>query len=117
MKQLPNVFDCQLVLIEWVDSFGATGEWESLAGIGEADDSIKEMVCYSVGWLVKETKTAIFVAPHVAPSDVLKLGEMNPEAWDGCGMMGIPVPAVRNRSVLASVKEPRSRASKKKGRR
>lgn len=66
----------QLLLVEWVDSYGCSPVWEPIA-------EIKPEICHarSVGWLVAENNECITIVPHVSETAV------RPQ---GCGDMTIP---------------------------
>lgn len=70
----------KLVLIEWVDSFGCSSDWEELSY--DRGESVP-MVCRSVGWLFKDGPDCKVIVPHIAdvPGDRPK---------QGCGDMTIP---------------------------
>lgn len=64
-----------LVLVEWIDSRGASSGWTEL-------DVLKEYgVCSikSVGWLIRRDKNVIHIVPHIGT---------DPD--QGCGDMAIP---------------------------
>jgi len=51
----------RLVLIDWLDSYGASPSWQKLK---ETDPSI--MRCRSVGWLTHDGKDYKVIVPHVS---------------------------------------------------
>lgn len=77
----------KLVLIEWVDSYGCSAAWASLA-----DCKPSPMVCRSVGWLLHDGEESKVVVPHIAD-----------DAGQGCGDMTIPTEAIRR---LVELPEP-----------
>jgi hypothetical protein len=108
---LANVLGKPLVYVEWYDSFSPEG-WLGLEELDE--EHLTEMLCMSVGWLIKESKTAVYVVPHVAPADVVKYGEDDPKGWNGDGVMGIPRVAVKRIVYLGEKKKPRTKPKVKK---
>lgn len=74
----------RLVLIEWEDSTGGSGNW---GGIPREEP--KPLVCRSVGWLVIDGARAKIVVPHMH-DDNKELGTTR----SGCGDMTIPARAV-----------------------
>lgn len=73
----------RLVMVEWVDSFGCSSEWQDLSD----DCHPKPVVCRSVGWLMYDDPTCKVIVPHVA--------ETGPATKQGCGDMTIPTECVR----------------------
>lgn len=71
----------RLVLIEWEDSYCATG-WQHIADLG-----VSPLVCRSVGWLVRESEDCKVVAPHIST-------EHSEAPLQGNGMMAIPTRAI-----------------------
>jgi nicotinic acid mononucleotide adenylyltransferase len=51
----------KLYLITWLDSYNGFEKWEIIDEIHEPT----KMVCYSVGWITKETKDRIMIIPHI----------------------------------------------------
>jgi hypothetical protein len=87
-----NVVMCEypLVLIKWVDSYGCGSAW----GCTE-DLEPRPHYCYSVGWIVKETKDVVVVVPHFSPkNDRIEAVE------SGCGDMTIPRVAIVEQTKL-----------------
>ena len=73
----------RLVLIEWVDSFGCSSNWEELS-----DDCKPEpILCKSVGWLFRDTEDCKVIIPHIAdiPTD---------GSQQGCGDMTISTKSI-----------------------
>jgi len=75
MKRRPR-----LVLVEWLDS-ARSDRWQF-----SEDLVARAATCSSVGWLLKETSSAILVVPHV--------GDRDGRIEQGCGAMSIPRRAV-----------------------
>ena len=75
----------RLVLIEWQDSYCATG-WQSISDLGG-----EPLTCRSVGWLVRENESCKVLAPHLSQDH----GEAPSQ---GNGIMAIPV-----RSIIRTV--------------
>ena len=74
----------KLVLIEWVDSYGCSSDWEEL------DKRTRESLkCRSVGWLVYDGEDCKTIVPHLC--------EMKNQ---GCGDMTIPTVAIKSVTVL-----------------
>jgi len=73
----------RLVLIEWVDSFGCSSNWQELS----KDCQPKPIVCKSVGWLFIDNEDCKVIVPHIAnvSDDVLQ---------QGCGDMTIPTKSI-----------------------
>ena len=79
----------RLVLIEWLDSFGCSSDWQSLENC-----SPKPMRCRSVGWLVHDGEDCKVIVPHLSEDD-------HPNApRQGCGDMTIPSRSVINIASL-----------------
>lgn len=74
----------RLVLIEWVDSFGCSADWQELAD----DYQRKPVVCKSVGWLFSDGPECKVIVPHIADA-----GENTEQ--QGCGDMAIPTNCIR----------------------
>lgn len=80
----------KLEYIEWADSIGVGSSWEHMENL-----AAKLHVCFSVGWIVKETRKVIVVVPHISP----KSNEHN-SVDSGCGDMTIPKSAIIKRKRL-----------------
>lgn len=76
MADLPH-----LVLIEWQDSYCATG-WQHISTL-----DAEPLVCRSVGWLVRESAECKVVAPHLS-------AEHSEAPLQGNGVMAIPTRAI-----------------------
>ena len=81
--------DKDLVLVDWVDSYGARDRWRNM---DEVEDEI--LICHSVGWLTYKSKDVIVVTPHVSEDDHETAQHM------GCGDMTIPRVAVKKITKL-----------------
>ena len=79
-----NSIKYPLVMIKWVDSYGAGSSWGSTKKLHPSAH-----YCYSVGWVVKRNKEVAVIVPHLSPKNV-KIGAY--EA--GCGDMTIPSSAI-----------------------
>ena len=79
----------RLVLIEWVDSFGCSSDWQELAESRQPEP----MVCKSVGWLFYDGSQCKVIVPHVADTP-------NGAPKQGCGDMTIPTESIRRISDL-----------------
>ena len=73
----------KLVLVEWIDSRGVGQHWSQIANLSEKPCKMK-----SVGWLVKDTKKYICIAPHV--------GFEKDNDNQCCGEMYIPKKCIKN---------------------
>src|SRR3954470_24009365 len=72
----------QLVLIEWLDSFGCSRQWQKLGGCARAP-----LRCFSGVGLVYDGPEAKVIVPHIsAPHDAVD--------QQGCGDMAIPTRAI-----------------------
>lgn len=80
----------RLVMVEWVDSFGCSSDWQDLSD----DREPKPMICRSVGWLFHDGPDCKVLVPHVA--DV-----PDGAPRQGCGDMTIPAVCVRRMVDLA----------------
>ena len=49
------------MLVEWLDSRGCSDSWEDVK-----DLKVRVLLCRTVGWLVKEDKAGLILAPSVA---------------------------------------------------
>ena len=74
----------RLVLIEWVDTFGCSTEWQEIC-----DLSPTVLCCRSVGWLAYDGEDCKVIIPHLSKSH-----ESAPP--QGCGDMTIPTCAIRS---------------------
>ena len=81
MSALPAIY------VEWLDACHLKNQWHEVADLG-AD----LLVCSTLGWLVKETDTAILVALTMAD-----------EGDQVVGVLNIPTSAITKRVLL---KEP-----------
>jgi hypothetical protein len=52
----------KLYVIEWIDSYNNEMGWEFIREI----TSPRDVICISVGWIIKENKNNIFIAPHIS---------------------------------------------------
>jgi len=73
----------RLVLIEWLDSYGCSAEWQPLEGCDPAP-----MKCRSVGWLVGDRKDCKVIVPHISQDGHPGI------PVQGCGDMTIPSSAI-----------------------
>lgn len=80
----------KLVLVEWDDSHEIYG-WVKIKHL---ENSCEQLTCKSVGWLIKETKTHIMIAAHLAATN------MPDGPYDGCGNMCIPKKVIIKTTVL-----------------
>ncbi len=69
----------KLVLVKWVDSFGASSEWEVIE-----NPRPKPLVCQSVGWLAYDGNDCKLIVPHLSAADHADARQQ------GCGDMTIP---------------------------
>ena len=73
----------RLVLIEWVDSFGCSSDWQEIGNLSPTAQS-----CRSVGWLAHDGDDCKVIVPHLSePHESVK-----PQ---GCGDMTIPTCAIQ----------------------
>lgn len=70
-------------MVEWWDSFGCSSSWEEIDDIPKP----KPMLCRSVGWIVRESKSSVVIVPHIA--------EIPHRSNQGCGDMLIPKCAIK----------------------
>lgn len=75
----------EVVYVRWVDS--ATHRVSTREWIDPEDLEDGEVICETVGWLVKENTHSLYVAGSIAPDEV-------------CCVMQIPKSAVRSRPVI-----------------
>jgi len=80
----------KLCLIEWMDPYTFSDKWESISEM----PNLKNTICVSVGWIMKETKDNILIIPHI--SDI---GNKN-SLGTGCGAMVIPKLSIVKRKKL-----------------
>jgi hypothetical protein len=81
--QAKVVSEMQLVLIEWLDSYGYSSQWQPLQGC-----HAKPLLCRSVGWLLHDGSDCEVVVPHMSD----EINENVP--IQGCGDMTIPTTAI-----------------------
>jgi uncharacterized protein len=62
-KTIKHVGKCQfpLIFVTWLDHAGSDGKWKD---VHDVDSELSTV--YSVGWLVKETKYVVVLAPTLA---------------------------------------------------
>lgn len=73
----------RLVLIEWLDSYGCSSNWQLLEGC------VPHLLhCRSVGWLVHDGEDCKVIVPHMTNAD----HPTSPQ--QGCGDMTIPTKAI-----------------------
>lgn len=65
-----------LELIEWFDSVTSSG-WQV-----EGEKENEPAKCLSVGWVVKETKTSVSLAPNIGPLPGTYLVDFNDQYGD-----------------------------------
>jgi len=75
----------RLVMIEWVDSYGCSSNWQILK-----DCYAKPLLCRSVGWLFHDGDDCKVIIPHLSDT---KSEEIPPQ---GCGDMSIPTKSILN---------------------
>ena len=81
----------RLVLVEWLDSFGCSSEWQEL---GTFDP--RPVSCRSVGWLLHDGEECKVIVPHVT-SETEK--QVKPQ---GCGDMTIPTKSITSITDISS---------------
>ena len=81
----------RLVLVEWVDSYGCSDTWQSLAGSTPAP-----LVCRSVGWLLHDTADCKVIVPHLSDASHQHTDQQ------GCGDMAIPTMAILGMTDLVT---------------
>lgn len=81
-----------LVLIDWVDSFGCSTNWQRIDGM----EHLHPMRCQSAGWLVHQDGHYVVMIPHLSIDD----HEQVPH--QGCGDMAIPRQAIRSVKPLTT---------------
>lgn len=79
-----------LLLVEWEDPSTLNTEWTCIGEI----DSKRRVRCVSVGFLLKETRHAIILLPHVG---YLDKPQRDRQTW---GSIRIPVGCILRRKVL-----------------
>jgi len=75
----------RLVLVEWLDSYGCSSEWQTLEG-----SEAKPLVCRSVGWLLHDKPDCKVIVPHVSEWNYANAPQQ------GCGDMTIPTKSILN---------------------
>ena len=87
----------KLLLVEWVDSAGCPAGWQ------HAEDVTPAMaIVQSVGWLLKETKEFLFLAPHINKTGTSDRPQI-------AGHITIPRGVVKRQSILRVTSSSRSR--------
>jgi len=81
----------RLVLIDWLDSYGCSSEWQPV-------DEVKATAlrCKSVGWLIQDAEDCKVIIPHLSESDHSHAKQQ------GCGDMTIPSQAILSIKDLPS---------------
>ena len=74
----------ELVLVEWVDSYGASASWTQI----DPDLEPEPLTCWSVGWLVYNGKACKTVVPHKTTDN------------QGMGDLTIPTSVIKTITVL-----------------
>ena len=82
----------KIFLIEWMDSCMSDDSisWKSIDSL----ESPPDMLCYSVGWIVKESERFLTIAPHVSE---IENGEVTGQI---CGEMNIPKKSITKKIEL-----------------
>jgi hypothetical protein len=88
----------RLVLVEWIDSYGCSANWQKLA-----IESVAPLVCRSVGWLAYDGEDCKVVVPHLTDRNHPYISEQ------GCGDMMIPTRAILRIWDLAEPSTPQPR--------
>jgi hypothetical protein len=70
----------KLVLVKWQDAYNTTVNWKSIREL----EKPKSMICFSVGWIIKQNKQNLLLMPHI--SDIKNRKSLG----DGCGDIIIP---------------------------
>jgi hypothetical protein len=78
-----------LVHVQWQDSLGCPQGWQLLEDVGSVVVAIE-----SVGWLLRESRDSITLAPH--------LGRVSGEVNQGQGIMTIPKRCITKKTVISS---------------
>jgi len=73
----------RLVLVEWVDSFGCSAQWQEILEVAPTP-----LHCQSVGWLAHDTEVCKVIIPHLSV-----VGHEH-SLQQGCGDMTIPTSAI-----------------------
>ncbi len=73
----------RLVLIEWLDSYGCSANWQNIREI-----TAIPLTCKSVGWLLHDAEDCKVVVPHLSSEDHPNTSQQ------GCGDMTIPSRAI-----------------------
>ncbi|WP_337746937.1 hypothetical protein [Victivallis vadensis] len=82
----------KLFFVEWVDSCQGNG-WQPV----ENSIGTRAMRCFSIGWLIAESKDSLTLAPHVSEKD-------HPTAFHQCcGAMTIPKRAIVQKTLITCV--------------
>lgn len=81
----------RLVLVEWEDSARPDPDWRYL----DPTDWQKVVRCWSVGFLVSETKDVMALAPN--------LGDVSLDTEQACGIIRIPVRCIIKRVRLSEL--------------
>lgn len=81
----------RLVLIDWLDSYGCSSQWQPLD-----DCHAKPLRCRSVGWLLYDGDDCKVIVPHLVKDH----DHVPPQ---GCGDMTIPATAILH---IAELPEP-----------
>jgi len=72
----------RLVLIQWLDSYGCSSDWQDLDAC-----YAKALICRSVGWLLHDGDDCKVIVPHITNPN-------NGVSRQGCGDMTIPTKAI-----------------------
>ena len=81
-----------LLLVEWEDPCTLDVKWTSI----DEMDCKKRVLCVSVGFLLKETRHAIILLPHISGLEKRRHDRV------GWGSISIPVGCIIRRKVLVS---------------
>lgn len=77
----------ELVVIEWEDSQGCPQGWQLFE-----DVSFEPVTIRSVGWVLRENRGSVMLAPHV--------GRVGGDENQGQGIMVIPKRCILNRTAI-----------------
>jgi hypothetical protein len=91
MTKRKNLIEKNLFIIKWVDSsYPSNSQWEPISEIKEPE----QMICISVGFILKETKSDVIMMPHITSVNKEK------DEMCVCGLMTIPKVAILKRTKL-----------------
>ena len=95
MKDVQRKFDDLMCVVFWQDTYGPKSTWSVLGDVDRRDENDYAAECITIGFKVRETEHAYYIAPTVANWDKAEKAV--------CGLTVIPKAVVTHVKVLDQV--------------